>query len=81
MQAVQETKSLRECIITDECYYCNWENPDKIPKSLYSNYGFTYVNYWLTSILMKGLSDAEIEILLILIKDFSKDYNANNITK
>ena len=30
---------------------------------------------------MKGLSDKEIEILLILTKDFSTDYNANNITK
>jgi len=30
---------------------------------------------------MKGLSDKEIEILLILSKDFSTDYNANNITK
>jgi len=30
---------------------------------------------------MKGLSDKEIEILLILAKDFSTDYNANNITK
>ena len=30
---------------------------------------------------MKGLSDKEIEILLILVKDFSTDYNANNITK
>lgn len=30
---------------------------------------------------MKGLSDAEIEILLVLVKDFSKDYNSNNITK
>jgi len=30
---------------------------------------------------MKGLSDKEIEILLVLFKDFSTDYNANNITK
>lgn len=30
---------------------------------------------------MKGLSDKEIEILLVLAKDFSTDYNANNITK
>ena len=30
---------------------------------------------------MKGLSDKEIEILLILTKDFSTDYNSNNITK
>ena len=30
---------------------------------------------------MKGLSDKEIEILLVLFRDFSTDYNANNITK
>lgn len=30
---------------------------------------------------MKGLSDKEIEILLLLIKDISNDYNSNNITK
>jgi len=30
---------------------------------------------------MKGLSDKEIEILLVLLKDWSADYNANNITK
>ena len=30
---------------------------------------------------MKGLSNKEIEILLVLAKNFSKDYNANNITK
>ena len=30
---------------------------------------------------MKGLSDKEIEILLLLIKDFSADYNANSISK
>lgn len=29
---------------------------------------------------MKGLSDKEIEILLLLFKDFSTEYNANNIT-
>jgi len=29
---------------------------------------------------MRGLSDKEIEILLLLFKDFSADYNANNIT-
>lgn len=30
---------------------------------------------------MKGLSDKEIEILLLLVKDISKDYNSNNITQ
>ncbi len=30
---------------------------------------------------MKGLSNKEIEILLLLFRDFSTDYNANNITK
>lgn len=30
---------------------------------------------------MEGLSDKEIEILLILLKDISTDYNSNNITK
>jgi len=30
---------------------------------------------------MKGLSDKEIEILLVLAKDFFTDYNANSITK
>jgi len=30
---------------------------------------------------MKGLSDKEIEILLVLFRDFSTDYNSNNITK
>ena len=30
---------------------------------------------------MKGLSDKEIEILLVLFRDFSTDYNANNITR
>ena len=30
---------------------------------------------------MKGLSDKEIEILLLLVKDISNNYNSNNITK
>ncbi|MDO8740597.1 MAG: hypothetical protein Q7J54_03410 [Candidatus Woesearchaeota archaeon] len=30
---------------------------------------------------MKGLADKEIEILLLLVKDISNDYNSNNITK
>ena len=30
---------------------------------------------------MKGLSNKEIEILLLLVKDISKDYNSNNITQ
>ena len=30
---------------------------------------------------MKGLTNNEIEILLVLFKDFFTDYNANNITK
>jgi len=30
---------------------------------------------------MEGLSNKEIEILLILLKDISTDYNSNNITK
>lgn len=30
---------------------------------------------------MKGLSDKEIEILLLLVKDISNDYNSNNITQ
>ena len=30
---------------------------------------------------MKGLSDKETEILLLLVKDISKDYNSNNITQ
>lgn len=30
---------------------------------------------------MEGLSDKEIEILLVLLKDISTDYNSNNITK
>lgn len=30
---------------------------------------------------MKGLSEKEIEILLVLVKDFSSDYNANSISK
>ena len=30
---------------------------------------------------MKGLADKEMEILSLLLKDFSTDYNANSITK
>ncbi len=30
---------------------------------------------------MKGLSNKEMEILLLLVKDFSNDYNSNNITR
>lgn len=30
---------------------------------------------------MKGLSKKEIEILILLVKDFSGDYNANNLSK
>lgn len=30
---------------------------------------------------MKGLSNKETEILLLLVKDISKDYNSNNITQ
>ena len=30
---------------------------------------------------MEGLSNKEIEILLVLLKDISEEYNANNITK